>query len=140
MKTSKILEIHDVKGDGKLWRGTYYHNLELENGDKINIGKKRILNDGDDIDYVITGDVGQHEFTKARTPNLQESPLQTTQKKDDYVKGIEVGHAVNNAVNMICAGVEWSTTELDHLPTEAKIKEYARKIMSIANELKNENN
>ena len=76
---------------------------------------------------------GQVKKVSSYSPGGQSGPG----KSDDYVKGIEVGHAVNNAVNMICAGVEFKDIDPNY-PNDVKIKYYARKIMEIASELKAE--
>lgn len=127
-KVKIIAEIKEYTNDYGL---TYYHNIEMENGDKVSIGKKKKLEIGNELEYEFVGEVGQHEYTKAKTPQ----PVTGGQKKDDYIKGIEVGHAVNNAVNMICGGVEldceWKTTE-------EKIYKYAKIVMAISNRLKSE--
>ena len=99
MITSKIKTIQSIAGDGVKWNGVYYHNLEMENGDKINIGKKKQLQIGDEITYEIIGDLGQHEYTKAKSVQ----PENTSYRSSANTKGIEIGHAINNAVNMICA-------------------------------------
>jgi hypothetical protein len=65
MKTSKIEKIDSVKE----WAGqngtVYYHLLEMENGDKINLGKKKHLAIGEELTYEVT-DSGQ-EYNKAKT-------------------------------------------------------------------------
>lgn len=67
MKTSKVKAIARINewdgGNGTV----FYHDAEMENGDKISIGKKSKLNEGDSIDYEIIGDLGQHEYTKAKS-------------------------------------------------------------------------
>ena len=133
VKTSKIKSIRDVKEHNNRYGTTYYHNLELDNGDRINIGKKEPQKIGNELTYEIIGDLGQHEYTKAK------SALKPEQKKnnDAYIKGIEVGHAINNAVNMLCAGVEFNNVD-NSLPTGQKIEAYASNIMLIAEKLKNE--
>lgn len=133
MTKSKVEKIVEVKP----WTGTngtvLYHTLEMDNGDKINIGKKKELAIGEEITYEIT-DSG-HEYNKAKT--VMENPsFGGKGKSDDYVKGIEVGHAINNAVNLICAGAELDIKECKS--TEEKIYESAKVIMAIANRLKSE--
>ena len=136
MKTSNIKQVHNVSE----WKTpkneiVYYHNLEMDNGDKINIGFKEHKKVGKEIHYEIIGDVGQHEFTKAKSINkVWEQTRQTN--KEDYTKGIEVGHAINNAVNLICAGVELNVKETNS--NEEKIYEYAKTVMAIGNRLKKE--
>ncbi len=67
IKTSKILEVRNVS----TWNGpngtVYYHHLVMDNGDKIDIGKKSELKTGWEVTYSITGDPGQQEFTKAKS-------------------------------------------------------------------------
>jgi hypothetical protein len=137
MKKSKVKNIQSVKE----WAGgngtVYYHNLEMENGDKINIGKKKQLAVGDELDYEITEQDGTSEYPKAKTPKMDNySGGQGAGKKDDYVKGIEVGHAINNAVNMMCAGVDLNIKEC--ASNEEKIYESAKVIMAISARLKSE--
>ena len=66
MQTSRVKGVENVKE----WEGKhgkmYYHNLVMENGDKINIGKKKQLQVGDELNYEIT-EVGQQEFNKAKS-------------------------------------------------------------------------
>ena len=132
MITSKVKEVKSIK-DWKSPSGLIkYHMIEMENGDKINIGKKKELQVGDEVTYEIIGDLGQHEFTKANSVQKQFKPSYDS-------KGVEVGHAINNAVNMICAGQELETVELaGYKNTEEKIYRYAQMIMLIANKMRNE--
>lgn len=68
MTTSKVKRIEEIKE----WAGqkgtVYYHNLEMENGDKINIGKQKQLSVGDELTYEIT-EHGQQEYQKAKSVN-----------------------------------------------------------------------
>jgi len=71
IKTSKIKEITSI---GDPW-GQYkimYHKLIMENGDKLDIGKIEKLTQGMEINYYFTDDVGQQEYTKAKTPSKME--------------------------------------------------------------------
>jgi len=61
---SKIKNIQEIKPWGEGDRKTFYHNLEMENGDKINIGKKKELTVGQELEYEIVGE-GQ-EYNKAK--------------------------------------------------------------------------
>jgi len=135
MKTSKVKAITECKEYTNDYGTTYYHNIEMENGDKLNIGKKKKLSIGTELTYEFVGDLGQHEYTKAKTVNAEYEQKQS--KNADYIKGIEVGHAVNNAVNLMAAGVELDVTVASGT-NEEKIYEYAKKIMAIANRLKAE--
>jgi hypothetical protein len=66
MKTSKIKTVVSIKPhQTEKYGTTFYHNLEMENGDKINIGKKKEQKVGWELTYEIT-EQGQHEYNKAR--------------------------------------------------------------------------
>ena len=66
MKTSKIKTVVSIKPhQTEKYGTTFYHNLEMENGDKINIGKKKEQQEGWGLTYEIT-EQGQHEYNKAR--------------------------------------------------------------------------
>jgi len=66
MKTSKIKTVVSIKPHQTQKYGTtFYHNLEMENGDKINIGKKKEQKIGWELTYEIE-EQGQHEYNKAK--------------------------------------------------------------------------
>lgn len=135
MQKSKVEKVESCKPFTNNYGTTYYHNLVMENGDKINIGKKKQLAIGEELTYEIVEQDGNSEYVKAKTPKPQQT--QSGGKNDDYVKGIEVGHAINNAVNLMCAGVELDIPE-SAITTEQKIYFAAKQIMVIANKLKSE--
>ena len=150
MKTSKIKLVKEVNPYINVHGITYYHLIEMENGDKINIGKKKKQLEGWELTYEILGDPGQQEYTKAKSVQKENLPPEQQQKieskiegskvkKDDYKIGVEVGHAINNAVNLLCAGVCFSSIDDVNTSNEERIKTYARKILKISNELKQEN-
>jgi hypothetical protein len=70
MKKSKVATIINVKP----WNGqngtVYYHDLLMENGDRINIGKKSELAINEELEYEIieTKEQAKGEFLKAKTP------------------------------------------------------------------------
>jgi len=137
MEKQKVKIIQSVKEWGGQNGTVYYHNLEMENGDKINIGKKKQLSIGDELEYEIVDQDGTSEYHKAKTPKPENNS--GGGKNDDYVKGIEVGHAINNAVNLACAGVELDTVaHLGCKTAEEKIYETAKVIMMISERLKSE--
>lgn len=85
MKTSKVKTIHSVK-EYNSGRGTiYYHNLELENGDKINLGKKKQQQVGWNIYYEILDTDGQHEFAKSKAVAPPEDVTKSVGSKDDLI-------------------------------------------------------
>ena len=54
MKTSKIKTVVSIKPhQTEKYGTTFYHNLEMENGDKINIGKKKEQKVGWELTYEI---------------------------------------------------------------------------------------
>ena len=65
MKTSRIKNVVSVKPHTNNYGTTYYHNLEMENGDKINLGKKKEQQIGWELTYEIIEE-GQQEFNKAK--------------------------------------------------------------------------
>jgi hypothetical protein len=72
MKTSKVKEIKKVSEYNGQNGLTYYHNLIMDNGDKLNIGKKAKLNTGDELTYELTGGSDdQQEYKKAKSVKPQ---------------------------------------------------------------------
>jgi len=124
---SKIKEIKEVKEFTNDYGVTFYHTLDMENGDKITIGKKKRLEVGQELEYEIVGD-GQ-EYNKAKTPFTQGTPAVS----NDNLKGIKVGHSVTNAVSIICANGTPEGVDL-----KEAIKSYAKMIYDISNELNEE--
>ena len=86
-KTSKIKKVVKCNEyDGKFGK-TFYHHLEMENGDKIDIGKKKEQQLGWELTYDIV-EFGEQEFNKARAVapegfNNFGSKKPTNNKKDD---------------------------------------------------------
>tara|TARA_R110001583_G_scaffold40461_1_gene129224 strand:- start:15874 stop:16305 length:432 start_codon:yes stop_codon:yes gene_type:complete len=65
MKTSKIKEVVNVSEPYGKFK-TLYHNLVMDNGDKINIGKVKEQIVGWELTYEIVEE-GQQEFNKAKS-------------------------------------------------------------------------
>lgn len=134
--TAKIKRVVNVKEYTNSHGTTHYHNLEMDNGDKINIGKKKVQEVGNELTYEIVGDkkqdgTYQQEFPKAKSVQKQQG------KNEDYVKGIEAGHAVNNAVNLICAGADLDLLDgKEPRNMEHRIYLVAHKIHQVAQTLK----
>lgn len=84
---SKVKSVDEIKDHTNDYGTTYYHNLEMENGDKVNIGKKKKLVIGDELEYEFIGEVGQHIYTKAKTPKPIQNPS-VAQKSDNVQKYI----------------------------------------------------
>jgi hypothetical protein len=138
MKTSKITAVKNIKP----WTGangtTLYHQLELENGDKIELGKKTEQKVGWEVTYEITGDLGQQEFTKAKAVKPDEGfakPSAATPTKTyvDNTKGIKIGHAITNGVSIFLSNGSYEAMDM-----KESIKAYAKMIHQISEELNNE--
>lgn len=102
IKTSNIKEVVSVKPHTNSYGTTEYHCLLMENGDKINIGKKTVQKVGWELTYEITDD-GQ-EYNKAKSAKKEEvtfsGPSFTPQagKNDDVQRLIVRQNALTNAV------------------------------------------
>lgn len=100
MKTSKVKEIKKVSEYNGQNGLTYYHNLIMENGDKLNIGKKSKLNTGDELTYELTGGSDdQQEYKKAKSVKPQFTPGGNYQPKDTNV--ITMLSCISSACNAV---------------------------------------
>ena len=101
MKTSKIKEVVRVSEPyGKF--NTLYHNLEMENGDKINIGKVKLQQVGWELIYEIT-EQGQQEFNKAKSVQKEyPSNFNTQSTKPDNVQDLIVKQSSLKAAVEFC--------------------------------------
>lgn len=70
IKTSKIKEVVSTKDYKNNYGVTIYHKLVMENGDKIEIGKKSIQKVGWELTYEITDPL--FEYNKAQSSQKQE--------------------------------------------------------------------
>lgn len=105
MKTAKITSIDSVKQ----WTGPngmlYYHKLQMENGDKIDIGKKTEMSVGKEIHYSITGP-GQGGYQKAKSEQPQNNTAFTSpnqQPNDDRQKSIVRQSCLKGAIERVNA-------------------------------------
>lgn len=101
IKTSKIKTVVSSKPFTNNYGTTIYHNLEMENGDKISIGKKTEQKVGWELTYSIV-DEGQ-EYNKAKSEKKEEQ-VNTVNggqaPKNDWVQRLIVAqNSVTNAVN-----------------------------------------
>lgn len=95
---SKIKRIESTKPYTNDYGTTIYHNLEMENGDKINIGKKKHQEMGWELTYEIV-DSGQ-EYNKAKSvqeenqvpsaPNTQNKSVTQFKADPDKQASIEL--------------------------------------------------
>jgi len=101
MKTSKIKTVVNVSEPyGKF--NTLYHNLEMENGDKINIGKAKTQLVGWELTYEIVEE-GQQEFNKAKAVQKEyPSNFNTQSTKPDNVQDLIVKQSSLKAAVEFC--------------------------------------
>jgi len=92
MKTSKIKTVVNSKEWSNNGKTIIYHNLEMENGDKINIGKVKLQQVGWELTYEIT-EQGQQEFNKAKAVQKEQNftkSFNTQSTKPDNVQDLIV--------------------------------------------------
>lgn len=107
MTTSKIETVSGVKPYNGQNGTVYYHRLIMNNGDKIDIGKKKQLEPGNVLTYEIIGDkkqdgTYQHEYPKAKTVSQQN----TMKDKHRGPKGSNASFALAYAKDMAVAHIE----------------------------------
>ena len=112
MKTSKIKEVKNVSdpwGERKI----LYHKLEMENGDKIDIGKIKKQEIGWELTYEIIEE-GQHEFNKAKAvapDNFRANTSSSFKSNDDRQISIIRQSSLKSAVEYL-KGAEASLEEV----------------------------
>jgi hypothetical protein len=126
MKTSKIKNVGNVK-EWNSGKGTiYYHNLEMENGDKINIGKMKQQQVGWELTYEIIEE-GQHEFNKAKAvapDNFRANTSSSFKSNDDRQKKIDRWAGLGRAIDYL-HGTK---------PTEEQLYKQAEKFIDWVND------
>lgn len=98
--TSKIKEVVRTKDYTNTHGTTIYHDLVMDNGDKIQIGKKNLQKVGFELSYEIV-DEG-HEFNKAKSIKPEEvngGSFGAPQKGGDVQRMIVAQNALTNSVN-----------------------------------------
>jgi hypothetical protein len=97
--TSKIKTVVSTKPYVNDYGTTIYHNLLMENGDKISIGKKNEQKVGWELTYEIV-DTGQ-EYNKAKAIKKSEviETNQPTNKNEGVQRMIVAQNSITNAVN-----------------------------------------
>ena len=124
--------------DGK--KLLFKHEYTFEDGTVMEANHKTTtspFNVGQEVEYEIKRDNSHGKSGKVSKPDDGNGyGVGGGSKNQDYIKGIEVGHAVNNAVNLMCAGVELGIKDCS--TNEEKIYENAKVIMQIAARLKSE--
>jgi hypothetical protein len=71
MKTAKITKVVSKKDFTNSYGTTIYHQLQMDNGDKIEIGKKKELKEGWELTYEITDDAFEYHKAKSVQPMQQ---------------------------------------------------------------------
>lgn len=121
IKTSKIKTVVSSKPFTNNYGTTIYHNLEMENGDKISIGKKTEQKVGWELTYEIT-DEGQ-EYNKAKSVKKEEqaNPVSNGSSsfapKNEWVQRLIV--AQNSMTNATNYGIEMGMS-LEEVESTAK--------------------
>lgn len=125
-KTSKVKKVVSAKPYTGTHGTTIYHNLEMENGDKINIGKKTEQKVGYELTYEII-DEGQ-EYNKAKSAKKEEVQSGPAVKNEGVQKLIVAQNSMTNAVNYgIAHGLSYE-----------EIKEYAKKMYKEVHNIAND--
>ena len=102
MKTSKIKTVVNSKEWSNNGKTIIYHNLEMENGDKINIGKVKLQQVGWELTYEIVEE-GQQEFNKAKAVQKEyPSNFNTQSTKPDNVQDLIVKQSSLKAAVEFC--------------------------------------
>ena len=116
IKTAKIQEIKNISPYQNSYGTTYYHHLVMDNGDKIDIGKKSECKVGWDLTYEIIGDPGQHEYTKAKSAKKEDGGFNNN-KSYSKKGGNNNSFALSYAKDLCVAGkielneiTKWATT------------------------------
>lgn len=117
----------------------YKFEYTFEDGTTMNAGHKTEtcpFKNGDEVEYEVKNDHPTYgksgSVKKPQDPNSNYSG-NNSKGSGDYQTGIAVGHAINNAVNLMCAGVDLGIKECD--TNEEKIYEGAKVIMQISSRL-----
>lgn len=97
---AKIKEVVSVKPHTGNFGTTQYHCLVMENGDKINIGKKTIQQVGWELNYEIT-ETGQQEFNKAKSIQDEEHPM-TKQSPASFKSDFNKVDVQDNILYQVC--------------------------------------
>jgi len=102
MKTAKIKEVVSVSEPyGKY--NILYHKLIMDNGDKLDIGKTKQQEVGYELTYEFTGDLGQQEFTKAKSVNPMQEQFNKYDNKNDNKMSKADWEAKDNRKELVIA-------------------------------------
>lgn len=102
MKTAKIKEVVSVSEPHGQYK-VLYHKLIMENGDKLDIGKIKKQEVGYELTYEFTGDLGQQEFTKAKSVNPMQEQFNKYDNKNDNKMSKADWEAKDNRKELVIA-------------------------------------
>lgn len=140
-----VATIKSVQSDGTFdskYGMLYSFEYELDNGVvlKANHKKPEPIESGERVEFTVKGqnDYGKYGSVKRHFQGPGEGFGSTSTYKDN-TKGIKVGHAINNAV-ILCGqlGTITRPSSGEELGLKDSIKEYAKLIYEISEELNNE--
>lgn len=103
IKTSKVKEVVNVKPYTNNYGTTHYHLLVMENGDKINIGKKKELQVGWEITYEIIEE-GQQEYNKAKSAQPENTSFKSKKNTNNSVSSFALSYAKDWCLGIHHAG------------------------------------
>jgi hypothetical protein len=120
MKTSKIKEVVSMKPHENSFGITLYHSLLMENGDKINIGKKKEQLVGWELTYEIVEE-GQQEYNKAKAVQ-KEQQAYTQNKPTTTTRTVDVQDLIVKQ-SSLKAAVEFCNKEctVEHIIANAEV-------------------
>ena len=139
MKTSKVEKIEKVVP----WSGAngtvLYHALLMENGDKINIGKKKELAIGQELEYEITEtpEQAKGEYLKAKTPKKDFVPNSGGGgfSKDPLTQFYIIGQSCQDrAVKIVCNDADNVTGKVEVERIEGITKALMTQVIKLATE------
>ena len=103
METSKVKSITGTKKRAGTNGDVFYHSLEMENGDKVNVGKKtdNFFKVGDEIKYEV---VSTDERGVKKIKEIKDSPFGAKPSfQKNYIKD-SVSMALSYSKDLVCAG------------------------------------
>ena len=115
MKTSKIKEVGNIKEFKNSFGTTIYQDLTMENGDKINIGKKALQKVGWELTYEIV-DEQSGEFMKSKSVK-PEGTFQAQSNPQSSSNGVNTQNLIV-AQNSITNAVKFLEADLTAKPAD----------------------
>jgi hypothetical protein len=129
IQTSKVKKVASVKEYNGQHGTIHYHLLVMDNGDKINLGKKKVLQVGEEITYEIV-ERGQQEYNKAKSVKKEFKP-------SFDVNGQRAGHSVTAGIYLMQAGISVIDDDIDSIGAANYLYKTALKVAQITEMVKN---